>query len=495
MINLSNILDSKPSKQLSIPTKNMNFSLVGDELYFQIGNIHSSSSPLLKLTPNEIQLYNNIDGIRHLIEYEFLSYIDISSKYSTLIKWEEIGIIELPTLKSNHKKVVVFEPHMDDAALSVGGTILSQNNEKDFSIISMVGRSNYTSYPNKSANHTHQVSKIRRNESILACKLLNADYFCLEELDQPLRWALNNQPDLLPYEEINRISKKLFRIICSINPCEIWIPLALDFHADHHTARNAALLMISENLQYFQNKKIIIYEDQPYSVNFPEKLKERMLQQIGLGTKPKLLRNKITNKHKEKLRINSIFSSQFKIDTMKDTLILAAEKEESRDLYEDQWQLSLPIGPLEPEFWEDNYKTSIIYNLIKKSDEINIIKFDFFIDYDFELFIEIFPHVKVNLYLPKKEEVRSRSFSAKSVEKIYVHNNFYEMVKLCDHLNKKSDKPTFIFAFELVWDNYRSYLSQHSKKDLAYVSFWFSSFITALNKYYLKINPNYKITN
>src|SRR5207249_10597379 len=58
------------------------------------------------------------------------------------------GVCELvaPHFPSGRRRVVIIEPHVDDAVLSVGGTMWVRREACEFLLVTVSGRSNFTSY-------------------------------------------------------------------------------------------------------------------------------------------------------------------------------------------------------------------------------------------------------------------------------------------------------------------------------------------------------------
>lgn len=465
---------------LSRPVKNTNFKLIGNEIYFHIGSAHTSRNPVIAFNDEEIQLYNKIDGERHFIEFEFFAEFKKISPIESLLLWYELGIVEfLPQPVKNPllRNIVVIEAHMDDAVLSVSGSMLSKINNSKFSIVTMVGPSDYTSYSYYKSFEPSVVSGIRRSESLLASKLLHSDYYCLEELDQPIRWKNKDEHDLSTDTELDRISEKLFNLLGEIKPDEIWFPLALGFHADHYRARDMVLRMLVKHSQFFSETKILAYEDQPYLLNYPEKLKNKIISALNNDSDAILIRNDISEEFNTKVNLTSLFGSQFKIEKMKPYLIEAAKKIPEEDkLYEDLWQLTDQLQEIHINLWQTRAEIEYVSRLLSEHQVINILKFDFFVQYDVESLLALFPHLNINLYLPIREIKRSADFASDRVVIQYVDIEFEAMIHLSRVLIAQCDTPLLIFNPELVFDAKQEQLINQLSKPV-YTWFWFSSFI------------------
>ena len=83
---------------------------------------------------------------------------------------------------------------MDDAVLSVGGLMWALRNTCEFTVVSIAGHSNFTSYYmlDREFFNVARVSALRKAESELVMRLLGGRHVILEEYDAPLRCQPGN---------------------------------------------------------------------------------------------------------------------------------------------------------------------------------------------------------------------------------------------------------------------------------------------------------------
>ena len=293
------------------------------ELFFLI-----SRRPLLVLDPEDLPYYEAIDGRQTVGELERLAP-DFRRR---LLRWHEAGILELvpPCSPPPRPHLVVIEPHMDDAALSVGGRLLHRRGQCRITILSVVKWSNFTSYLKLKRNFidVEQITKLRLEESALAAALLGAEHQCLDWFDGPLRfwpperWSqetievFNAESRTFAYlfpdrQEVLHLAEQLHRTLAALAPDELWIPMGLGDHMDHHTTRNACFHMLSEAREQFASLPVFLYEDLPYAAA------EGHAAQIltALKTCGAVLHSgseDISDVFEQKMRAISVYASQFK---------------------------------------------------------------------------------------------------------------------------------------------------------------------------------------
>ena len=121
-----------------IPFKLPHFTIKEDAFYFLI-----SHHPFLQPAKPLATMFQSVDG--HAPIGELLQSRGAVEALATL--WEQ-GIIHMAPQASclQGSKILVIEPHPDDAALSVGGALLLQRANSAKTILSVCSRSNSTSY-------------------------------------------------------------------------------------------------------------------------------------------------------------------------------------------------------------------------------------------------------------------------------------------------------------------------------------------------------------
>ncbi len=309
------------------------------KLFFLISN-----RPLLELAREEVPLYESIDGRKSVAELERMH----PGASDRLLRWHEAMIIELMPLITSPARphLVVIEPHMDDAALSAAGRLLHRRGRCRITILTVVKWSNFTSYLLLKRNFldVREITELRLQESALAAKLLGAEHRTLDWTDAPLRlvsaeswsattveafsanpWAFTH---LFPSrKEVSLIAERLVDHLGLLAPDELWIPMGLGEHVDHRTTRSACLLMLAEARDRFA-VPVVMYEDLPAAAVAGHAAQIRGALS-GCGTRSVRGTEDITDVFEEKLRVLSIFASQFKLSFVEPRIRQLAEREGS----------------------------------------------------------------------------------------------------------------------------------------------------------------------
>ena len=104
----------------------------------------------------------------------------------------EVAEMVLPAPPGKRRRVMVIEPHMDDAALSVGGLMLQRRADCEFLIVTMATQSVATSYRalDREFFDIKTVSGIRKAESEIVARLLWGRHIPLGLVEATLRYHL-----------------------------------------------------------------------------------------------------------------------------------------------------------------------------------------------------------------------------------------------------------------------------------------------------------------
>lgn len=220
---------------------------------------------------------------------------------------------------------VIISPHMDDAALSMGGTIL-QDNEK-FKIITLFG-SNWTlDGINPDSN---KVTNIRLSEEQKVIKLFKAE-FVFANLPEATMRGYNNWMAKCDLQKEKQLFKKIINIIKENTNVEdeLFLPAAIGEHVDH--------ALVFETIKSLNNKKIRLYEDLPYATYGGTK--ERIEKISNLYKITEVLTN-INNTINAKLECLNIYKSQLTPDDIIKVKNYAKNLGKTADFYERIWMIS-----------------------------------------------------------------------------------------------------------------------------------------------------------
>lgn len=322
----------------------------------------------MELTPEDVVLYCSIDGHKSAAQLEE-AYPGACER---LLAWRKAGLLELisPSTPAEEPHIVVIEPHMDDAALSVGGRLFKGRGRCRVTMLSVMKWSNFTSYltVGRDVLSVEEISELRARESELAARILGAEQRSLNWKDATLRsWPSGRwTPSVAEkYEregflftvfvpdakEVSQLAEELTAQLTDLVPDELWIPMGTSNHGDHRTTRNACLLMLSKNRPRFANVPVFMYEDLPYAAVEGQADHIRAVLS-GRGARLTRCEEDITEVFEEKIRAISVYASQFKTEFIEPKIRKIAESAGggggrlAEVFYRLEGNISLPQEPL-----------------------------------------------------------------------------------------------------------------------------------------------------
>jgi len=306
-----------------IPVKRPHFERRDGHLFFL-----ASARPHTRLDAADEHLWEMIDGAATVGALR-TSIADAAVRLQRL--WD-LGVCELvpPRFPEHRRPLLVIEPHMDDAILSVGGSMWARRESCEITLVTMAGLSNYTSYYDLDRDYFNvaRVSALRRAESALATRMLGGRHETLDLLEAPLRlhpgdWSLDwyrRHRKLVdafimhasPRREVDAWAAAIEPVLESTDAKEIWLPLGVGGHTDHELARDACLLALSRRRGIEQRADIYLYQDVPYATQFPLHTPALVGALTAAGAVLEPMVEDITATIDDKLRLASVFGSQFK---------------------------------------------------------------------------------------------------------------------------------------------------------------------------------------
>lgn len=364
-----------------IPVKRPHYRLNGSSLFFLI-----SKRPHTELDCADAELWQAIDGVSSVGEL-IQSFPDAQRQLFRL--WQE-GTIELAEANflTNRRRVLVVEPHMDDAVLSVGGMMWQRRHEANFTVLSVASESNFTSYHklDRPFYEVATVSALRRAESEVVMRLLGGQLDVLGTLDAPLRysggdwsenWFLAHRRAVSAFTNhspsphaIDLLADLLAARFSASDAQELWIPMGIGFNADHEATRNACLAALQRTPSLFERLDVYLYQDTPYVIEFSEHEPRiaTSLREAGAVLEPTY--SDIGIDLPAKLRLLSVFGSQFKPGFM-DPLVVAsarhAGKRVDMDFAEARYRLAaLPTRPTEAELYSGRPNVEAIARQLRR---------------------------------------------------------------------------------------------------------------------------------
>lgn len=344
-----------------VPCKRPHFELRHGEMFFLL-----SKRPCAVFDDIDSALWYAMDG---KVSVGGLRSISPDST-QRLQRMCELDICELvpDDSRGNRRRILVFEPHMDDAALSVGGAMWAMRHECEFTLVSIAARSNFTSYyfMDREYFDAEGITELRRQESELVMRLLGGKHAMLQEADAPLRfqpgnwtldWFRRNRRSVnarldhySPDDEIAAWANAISEVLRTADVDEIWMPLGVGGHTDHELARNACLRALREFPGLETRSSLYFYQDVPYATQFPEHTHQILSVIETAGGVFHREERGIDASFDGKLHLNSIYGSQFKLSYMAPKLEASARaaSREKNGLSEVLFRVERTPGPIAP---------------------------------------------------------------------------------------------------------------------------------------------------
>lgn len=416
-----------------VPVRRPHFHAKAGALYFLI-----SRQPHAPLSDSEKAIWEAIDGRT--------SIADLRSRFaaadSVLDRFASIGACELPPVgfPSSRRRILVIEPHMDDAALSVGGTMWLRRNECEFTVLSLAGISNFTSYyeVDRDFFDIAEVTALRKAESALFLRHVGGRHLTLDLLEAPLRyrnarWTLDwfcQHRDAIwalvarspGSGELEEWTGALAKFLTDFDTEEIWIPLGVGNHVDHQLARDACLRVLGKP-GLFNARRVRFYEEMPYTVNWHGHADRVImaLRNAGARIEPECV--DVTDAMTKKLQLLSIFGSQFKMDFIKPFV----EKSPREVLYEVATPPSKTIDPISCSVDSDRvFETArSIAPWISRHKSASLVKLVVLTPFgrwaqDMRLLLDLFPPARFVVFMPRSRIVETETFSSPRIQVIPV---------------------------------------------------------------------------
>ena len=304
--------------------KRPHYRLEGNQLFF----LKSNRATKL-LSTQELMIWEALDNNPSMDALRSRFGIQVDK---TITEFCEIGLCDsVGQPPKNRRRVLVFEPHSDDAALSVGGTMWLRRNEIEFILVTIASRSNFTSYwfLERDFFDVEQITALRNAEATTLMRLLGGKHIALGYQDAPLRY--NDANWSLDYFRKHHIAVAAFdnhrstdieldiwkeaikKVLHDNFVDEIWMPLGIGTHTDHELARNACLSALVKEAQLMKNCVIKLFQDVPYDSNFRAHtavvINELKRSGALLVPEPQA----IETVFEQKLKLLTIYASQFKV--------------------------------------------------------------------------------------------------------------------------------------------------------------------------------------
>src|SRR5665213_2388405 len=302
------------------------FRLQEDSLFFLI-----SKRPFAALSAAEVSLWNALEQEATVAELGARLGPQAVEAISRLAALEVVEVLTAAP-SSKRRRVMVIEPHMDDAALSIGGVMLQRRAECEFLLVTVATQSLASSYRGRDREifDIQTVSNLRKAESEIVARMLWGRHIPLDLREATLRynpqnwtldWFQRHEQAVYAYlehgageGELELWTSTIAKAIEDLDPEEIWMPLGIGVHVDHQLTRHACLNVLRANPKLVEQRVVRFFQDVPYAANFPHHTAIVLQALRGAGVKLEEERLDVTDVKQEKFHLLSVYLSQWKTE-------------------------------------------------------------------------------------------------------------------------------------------------------------------------------------
>lgn len=301
------------------------YELRGGALYFL-----DDPEPLCRLSASESELWSLLQQpvtVRAVRQRLGAGADRLVSKFLSAGYCEQVET----GFSAARRRVLVIEPHADDAVLSVGGTMWLRRHECTFVIATVASRSNHTRFRDLgSAPDIAGATELRRRESELAARMLGGEHIAVGMTDTALRYHDTEWSDdfylrhrvaiqastarVADDDERARWIEAARQLLVQEPAAEVWIPLGGP-HADHMLTADACFAAIAAQPSLGHGRVLRVYQEFPYAAHNPRHMSAALLALSEAGAVLEEERVTITPVSEQKRRLASVYVSQ-NIDEM-----------------------------------------------------------------------------------------------------------------------------------------------------------------------------------
>lgn len=161
--------------------------------------------------------------------------------------------------------IFIFSPHCDDAALSLGSSILNKILKGNIKVITIFNISDYNIIEGN-GGEVEKMTKLREDEEKKVMNILRVKNEFWDYKEFPLRAKktsdkLFNENYCPKKDHLFKEIYKKIEGICSKNKSAIFLfPMGIGFHSDHSFLKEIGITLLNK-----KGFKIYFYEDQPYA--------------------------------------------------------------------------------------------------------------------------------------------------------------------------------------------------------------------------------------
>jgi LmbE family N-acetylglucosaminyl deacetylase len=284
----------------------------------------ASKEPCKLLSEAEARLWDLIEQGQSVDVIRQVSREGADSLIREFLRSDFCELIE-PIPPSGRRRVLVIEPHADDAALSIGGVMWLRRLQSAFVVATMASRSNHTLYHELDQDYfdIEEVTEIRRRESELFARMIGGEHLSVGLTDAALRYR--DTPWTADFFRRHRMSIRaatsriagdregkrwtdaVRRLLTDVPSEEVWIPLGGP-HADHMLTIDACCKVFESDPSLVAGRIWRVYQDVPYFSRYSRCMSDAIEAWVAAGVV--MERELISIDFDRKLRLTSVYASQ-----------------------------------------------------------------------------------------------------------------------------------------------------------------------------------------
>jgi LmbE family N-acetylglucosaminyl deacetylase len=303
------------------------FELRGDALFFLV-----STRPFARLAAREVAIWNAFSEGPAELRERWPGESD-----AIVERLLRLGVCEVARAPSQapRRRIVVIEPHSDDAVLSVGGTMWRRRESCEFLVVTVGSRSNFTSYYllDRDFFDADAISKLRNAEAELVARMLGGKHLAVGQREATLRyrdgdwtldWFRRHRHSVSAFiahgssaAELTAWARSIAAVLRDTGGDEVWIPIGVGPHTDHELTRNACVAALLAEPALTSGRTIRFYQEVPYASRF-RGFSERIVRALSAAGAVLIPEPSPVGDLAHKLRLVSVYGSQFKLEVMRD---------------------------------------------------------------------------------------------------------------------------------------------------------------------------------
>jgi LmbE family N-acetylglucosaminyl deacetylase len=305
----------------SLLIRRPHYQLRGNDLYWT-----GSKQPRRRLSGPETAFWSLMQRPVPFHEVQHAYGGSAEAMVREFLRSELCEILE-PAFPVDRRRVIVIEPHADDAALSIGGTMWTQRLEKEFVVATMASRSNHTRYRDLGYDFfdVEEATEIRRLESELFARLIGGTHIAVGLTDSDLRYRdARWTPDFFRQhhmsirvsssriaddQERQRWTDAVRRLLAEHQSAEVWVPLGGP-HTDHMLTVDACFAAFQADPSLVSGRILRVYGEFPYAARYPRQMSEALNALMSAGAVLEAVPAPIGTVTEQKRRLLSVYDSQ-----------------------------------------------------------------------------------------------------------------------------------------------------------------------------------------